>query len=114
MKSLSLLVTSADAVYVDLVDSVVDLKQVFNITITSDSIERLKPDPMAYLEATKKLGVDPDACIGFEDSGAGIAALNAAGMFSIAVHPDHESRPELQAARLQVKNMGAIQSQLAS
>jgi beta-phosphoglucomutase-like phosphatase (HAD superfamily) len=108
------LVTSGDTAYVDVVDSVVGLKQAFSITITSDSIQRLKPDPMAYHEAAKKLGVDPDVCIGFEDSGAGITALNSAGMFSVAVHPDHESRPELQTARLRVKNMDAIQPRLVS
>ena len=108
------LVTSGDAAYVDLIDSVVGLKQAFSVTITSDSISRLKPDPMAYLEAAKKFGVDPGACIGFEDSGAGITALNSAGMFSVAVHPEHESRSELHTAKLRVKAMDAVQPQLSS
>lgn len=108
------LVTSGDAAYVDLVDSVLGLKSAFKVTVTSDSVQRTKPDPAPYLEAARRLGAPPEVCIGFEDSGAGVTALNAAGMFSVAIHPVYESRPELQTAKLKVESFNSIQPLLSS
>ena len=108
------LVTSGDAAYLDLVNSVVGVKPFFRATVVADDVPRTKPDPLPYLEAARKLRVDPRACVGFEDSGAGIAALNAAGMFSVAVHPAHASRPELQSARWRVESLDAPLPHLAS
>ena len=108
------LVTSGDSVYVDLVDSVLNLKQEFGAIVTSESVQRLKPDPAPYLEAARRLGVDPRGCIGFEDSGSGVMALNSAMMFSVAVHPAHESRPELHKAGMRVETLDAVEPYLAS
>lgn len=108
------LVTSSDTEYVNLVDSVLGLKERFQVIITSDTTQCLKPDPMAYNEALKQLNINSKTCIGFEDSGAGIAALNAAKIFSIAVHPAHKTRPELQMAEMRVKNFDRIQPSLES
>ena len=108
------LVTSSDSDYVNLVDSVLDLKQMFDVLVTCDDVKRLKPDPTAYLEATRQLGVNPAFCVGFEDSGVGVTALNRAKVFSVAVHPDHKLRPELQTARLRVESLRGIQQNLSS
>src|SRR5690625_1251143 len=40
----------------------------FECIKTSDDMEKVKPDPSLYLEATKCLGLDPEECIAFEDS----------------------------------------------
>jgi len=106
------LVTSSNTAYVNLVESVVDLKQIFRVKITSDNVQQLKPDPTAYLEAVDKLGTNPENCVGFEDSGAGIKALNKAGLFSVAVHPAYRSRQELQSAALKVETLNEIHSKL--
>ena len=103
------LVTSGDTAYVDLVDSALGLKSAFEVIVTSESLQRTKPDPAPYLEAARRLGVPPKACLGFEDSGAGVTALNAAGMFSVAIHPAYGSRPELQTAKLQVIDFDSVQ-----
>lgn len=44
-----------------------------------------KPSPAIFLEAAAGLGVAPQACIGIEDSAAGIAAIRAAGMRSVGI-----------------------------
>ena len=44
-----------------------------------------KPDPFPYLHAAKKMGVNPDRCVAFEDSLAGIRSAQAAAMLTIAV-----------------------------
>ena len=53
--------------------------------ICGDHVERLKPDPMPYLLAFKRLKAahsisDPSECLVFEDSSTGVQAAEAAGM----------------------------------
>lgn len=49
------------------------------VFITSADVTRGKPDPMGYLLAASRMGVDPAACMVFEDAHAGIAAGRASG-----------------------------------
>ncbi len=44
-----------------------------------------KPDPSGYLEAARRLGVDPADCVVVEDSSVGVASGVAAGMKVIAL-----------------------------
>jgi len=62
-----------------------------------------RPD---YAKSRVLVMVSPrNPCIGFEDSGSGVKSLNRAGMFCIAVHPDHTSRSELASADLRFANL---------
>lgn len=49
-----------------------------------------KPDPDAYLQAAKRLGVDPQDCVVVEDSPSGAQAGVAAGIITVAVPGDQE------------------------
>jgi HAD superfamily hydrolase (TIGR01509 family) len=51
----------------------------------ADDVPRGKPDPDVFLEAARKLGVDPTACIAFEDAPMGVVAAGRAGMTTVAV-----------------------------
>lgn len=53
---------------------------------------RGKPEPDIFLEAARRLGVTPDACVVFEDAPFGIEAARRAGMRAVAVCTSH--RPE--------------------
>jgi HAD superfamily hydrolase (TIGR01509 family) len=44
-----------------------------------------KPEPDVFIEAARRLGVDPAACLVIEDSPAGIEAARKAGMTCLAV-----------------------------
>ncbi|TMK28069.1 MAG: HAD family hydrolase, partial [Actinobacteria bacterium] len=44
-----------------------------------------KPAPDAYLEAARRLGVEPSRCVAVEDSTNGIRSAHAAGMRVIAI-----------------------------
>jgi sugar-phosphatase len=55
------------------------------VFITSESVERGKPDPRCYQLGAEGLGFDPADCIVFEDADAGLAAGRAAGAQIIAV-----------------------------
>lgn len=60
----------------------------FTAIVTGDQVERGKPAPDVYLEAARRLGLEPARCVAVEDSGPGIASARAAGMKAIAIpHP---------------------------
>lgn len=50
-----------------------------------------KPHPAVYINAAKKIGVDPHHCLAFEDSANGVLSAKAAKMHCIAV-PEPELR----------------------
>ncbi len=78
------LVSSSPRVLVDAVlDSVGGDRFVF--TIAGDEVERTKPFPDPYLEALRRLDVDPSSCVVLEDSPTGVAAGEAAGCLVVAV-----------------------------
>ncbi|HWM36265.1 MAG TPA: HAD-IA family hydrolase [Streptomyces sp.] len=56
-----------------------------DICITAESVSASKPDPEGFLKGAAELGLAPDECLAFEDSGAGIAAARAAGMRVVGV-----------------------------
>jgi len=59
----------------------------FGHMVTGDLVEHGKPAPDIFLEAARRLEVDPQLCIALEDSENGIRAASAAGMTAIMV-PD--------------------------
>lgn len=63
----------------------VDLRRFFDFVVDGNSVTRAKPDPEVFLVAAKKINVNPENCIVFEDAVAGIAAANAANMISIGI-----------------------------
>ena len=65
--------------------------------VTSDMVERGKPDPAAYLLGAERMGADPGDCVVVEDAPAGIEAGCAAGMRVVAVTTTHRA-DELAAA----------------
>ena len=70
------------------------------VLVTSDDIARGKPAPDPFLKAADGLGVDPAACLVFEDAPAGIAAARAAGMTVWAVTTTHAAAALAGAARV--------------
>lgn len=57
----------------------------FDAIVDGNMVERAKPDPQLFLLAAQKLGMLPEACVVFEDAGAGVQAAHAAGMFVVGV-----------------------------
>src|SRR5207253_3106028 len=55
------------------------------IVVTSEDVSQGKPAPDGYRLGAKRLGLDPTACIVFEDAPAGIAAARGAGTRVIAL-----------------------------
>ena len=61
------------------------LADAFDAIVTSDDVAHSKPAPDLYLEACRRLGVEPAQAVALEDSAAGVAAAKAAGLTCIAV-----------------------------
>jgi putative hydrolase of the HAD superfamily len=57
----------------------------FDIILTAEDVQRVKPEPDLYLLALSKLDLTPAEAVVFEDSPNGILAANAAGITCIAV-----------------------------
>ena len=76
----------------ELIDVVLDeagLRDVISVAVSSQEVARGKPAPDVYLEAARRLGVDPRRCAAVEDSHNGILSAKAAGMRVIAIPNPH-------------------------
>jgi HAD superfamily hydrolase (TIGR01509 family) len=86
----------------EVIDAVLDGAGItgrFAATVSSEEVERGKPAPDVYLEAARRIGVDPTACAAVEDSSNGLRAAHAAGMLVIAT-PNHAFPPAPDALEL--------------
>jgi HAD superfamily hydrolase (TIGR01509 family) len=91
--------SSSNRPVIDLVLELAGIADAFQATVSSEEVERGKPAPDVYLEAAKRLGVDPGTCNAIEDSSNGIRSAHAAGMAVIAI-PNQEFPPEPDALAL--------------
>ncbi|PYR00647.1 MAG: hypothetical protein DMF96_02745 [Acidobacteria bacterium] len=78
------------------------------VIVSGDQVARRKPAPDVYLEAARRLGVDPARSIAIEDSGPGIAAARAAGMKTVAIPHALTERHDLSGADLRVAHAGEL------
>ena len=83
------LASSANREIIDLALELSGLADVFAATVSSEEVARGKPAPDVYLEAARRLGVEPARCVAIEDSGNGLRSAAAAGMTTIAVPNPH-------------------------
>lgn len=74
-----------------------DMMQYFDAIVTGDMVQRGKPDPEIYLLAAERLGVDPVACVGVEDSPNGVRSIHSAGMRAVMIPDMVQPSPEVEA-----------------
>jgi putative hydrolase of the HAD superfamily len=86
----------------------IGMETMFRAIVTGDVVTHRKPAPDVYLEAARRLGVDPTRSIAIEDSGPGIAAALAAGMRAIAIPHRLTSQHDLSGADLTVSHAGEL------
>ena len=88
------LASSSNRELIDLVLESSGLGRYFTASVSSEEVARGKPAPDVFLEAARRLGVEPTHCAAVEDSENGILAAKAAGMRTIAIpnphYPPHE------------------------
>ena len=84
------LVTNAPRENVGAVLPALALEDFFDVTVLSDDVGAVKPDPAPYRAALEKLGAAPDEALAFEDSVSGIASAVGAGVPTVGVASTQE------------------------
>jgi HAD superfamily hydrolase (TIGR01509 family) len=88
--------SSSNRPIIDLVLELSGLDRFFLATVSSEEVPRGKPAPDVYLEAARRLGVDPERSAAVEDSRNGILSASAAGMLVVAI-PNTRFPPDEEA-----------------
>ncbi len=61
------------------------IRHLFAAVVTSEMVKNQKPAPDIFLEAARRIGVDPKFCRAYEDTDLGMMAIRAAGMEAVDV-----------------------------
>ena len=93
------LASSSNRPLIDAALALSGLDRFFAATVSSEEVAQGKPAPDVYLEAARRLGVEPAACAAVEDSHSGIRSAKAAGMRVIAI-PNPSFPPDEDALAL--------------
>jgi beta-phosphoglucomutase family hydrolase len=70
----------------------IGLAGAFDAEVTSEEVPHHKPAPDIFLEAARRLGVNPAGCLVYEDTDPGIEAARRAGMAWVDVRTLHMPR----------------------
>jgi HAD superfamily hydrolase (TIGR01509 family) len=82
------LASSSPRRLIDAVLQVAELTDRFRVTVSTEEVAAGKPAPDVYLEAARRLAVDPARAVAIEDSSNGLRAAAGAGLGVVAVpHP---------------------------
>lgn len=83
------LASSSNRELIDLALELLGVEHLFAATVSSEEVAGGKPAPDVYLEAARRLGVEPTRAAAVEDSHNGILAAKAAGMRVVAIPNSH-------------------------
>ena len=95
--------TASEKTRTDQILDLLGIKKYFSAIITADDVSEHKPNPHVYLEAAKKIKVDPRRCVVIEDAATGIEAATRAKMKSIGYLTQYNSAKSLKGANLLIK-----------
>ena len=90
------LASSSNRPVIDTVLEVAGLARWFRATVSSEEVPRGKPSPDVYLEAARRLNVEPARCAAIEDSANGARSAVTAGMTTLLI-PNRSYPPPAEA-----------------
>jgi beta-phosphoglucomutase family hydrolase len=64
----------------------------FDALVSADQVERHKPNPDVFLEAARRIGIEPQYCLVYEDTDPGLEAARRAGMAHVDVRDFYTPR----------------------
>lgn len=86
------------------------VESLFRARVSGDEVPRSKPDPDIFLQAAKKLGVNPSECVVIEDAPHGVTAARSAGMLCIGFANARSGDLDLRGAHQVCHSMEEIHS----
>jgi len=101
------LASSSNRELIDLALELLGVAHLFAATVSSEEVACGKPAPDVYLEAARRLGIEPARAAAVEDSQNGILAAKAAGMRVIAI-PNRHFPPDEQALARADVTLGSL------
>jgi HAD superfamily hydrolase (TIGR01509 family) len=84
-----------------------EMRAQFTAVVSSDEVERGKPEPDVYLEACRRLGTSSERTAAVEDSSSGLMSAHAAGLAVIAI-PNLSFPPSAEAVAMADVVLGSI------
>ena len=99
--------SSSNRELIDTVLEVAGIAPLFAATVSSEEVARGKPAPDVYLEAARRLAVEPERCAAIEDSHGGLRSAKSAGMRVIAF-PNPTYPPDGDALALADVTIGSL------
>ncbi|HBF75084.1 MAG TPA: beta-phosphoglucomutase, partial [Lactobacillus sp.] len=89
------------------------LTDYFPLIVDPATLTHNKPDPEIYVRAAALLNLQPDECMGVEDSKTGLSALNGSGALSIGVgQPAEIATADVKFSRSTELSLAGIQEQV--
>jgi beta-phosphoglucomutase-like phosphatase (HAD superfamily) len=61
------------------------IRHLFNAVVTSEMVNNQKPAPDIFVEAARRIGIEPKFCRAYEDTDLGMQAIRSAGMDAVDV-----------------------------
>lgn len=83
----------------------------FGFVATRDLVDSGKPAPDLFELAVERLGADPAACVGIDDSPAGITSARSAGIAAVGVPSGMTANADFSAADLVVSSVTELDVQ---
>jgi HAD superfamily hydrolase (TIGR01509 family) len=102
------LASSSNRPLIDLALEVGALEPYFAATVSSEEVAHGKPAPDVYVEACRRLGVDPRRAAAIEDSRNGIRSAHAAALRVVAI-PNAHFPPDEEALALADRVLSSLE-----
>jgi HAD superfamily hydrolase (TIGR01509 family) len=99
--------SSSNRPIIDAVLEAAGIAELFDATVSSEEVARGKPAPDVYLEAARRLGVEPSHAAAVEDSSNGLRSAHAAGLRVLAL-PNARYPPAADALAVADAVLGSI------
>ncbi|MFA5872292.1 MAG: HAD family phosphatase [Parcubacteria group bacterium] len=89
-----------------------ELEKYFEVIVSGDEVERVKPYPDIYLKAISELGRKRKECIAIEDSRPGVISAKKAGIACLAIPNRFTAAQDFSSADWVFKNMKMLSDNL--
>jgi len=97
---------------IEIILTKLNLHDFFDLIISGEEVEKGKPAPDIFTEASRRLNINPNSCVVIEDSTNGVKAAKAAMMKCIGFQNINSGNQDLSTADIIVDSIGEIDAKL--